>query len=374
MAGMLVINPETLRAAENAYARNPAAASRVRATADAALTAGPFSVMDKILVPPSGDKHDYMSLGPYWWPDPDRADGIPYIRRDGQINPETERFDRPSLNKMVNAVVSLAAAWHLTRTPTYAARAALLLRTWFLDPATRMNPHLRFGQGIPGRCDGRCIGIIDSECLAHLVDAATLLADAPAWPAAERDGLRAWLTSYLDWLLTSELGREEAAERNNHGTCYDVQVVALALYLGRDDLARQVLAQVPERRILPQIEVDGRLPLELARTRAWFYSIMDTDALLNLAGWGHALGLDLWGFAGSDGRSIPKALDWLTPFALAGQPWKHQELGGWNGAKLHPALVRAAQFDPRRSPALQTAGIDADLVCLQIVAGLAAPV
>lgn len=369
MAAMLVITPETVRAAENAYARNPAAAARLKTAADAAMTAGPFSVMDKTLVPPSGDKHDYMSLGPYWWPDPDRADGIPYLRRDGQINPETERFDRPRLNQMVSAVMVLAIAWHLTRIPAYPVRAALLLRTWFLDPATRMNPHLRFGQSIPGRCEGRCIGIIDTECLAHLVDAATLLGDAPAWPMAEQDGLRTWLASYLDWLLTSDLGREEAAERNNHGTCYDVQVVALALFLGRTDLARQILSRVPERRILPQIGADGRLPLELARTRAWFYSILNTDALLNLAGWGRTLGVDLWGFAGSDGRSIPKALDWLTPFALAGQPWTHQELGGWNGGRLHPALVRAAQFDPDRRQDLEAAGIDVDLVCLQIAAG-----
>ena len=38
--------------------------------ADAAQVAsqGPWSVMDKPLTPASGDKHDYMSVGSYWWP------------------------------------------------------------------------------------------------------------------------------------------------------------------------------------------------------------------------------------------------------------------------------------------------------------------
>ena len=36
----------------------------------------------KKLVAPSGDKHDYISVGTYWWPNPDTSDGLPYIRRD----------------------------------------------------------------------------------------------------------------------------------------------------------------------------------------------------------------------------------------------------------------------------------------------------
>jgi len=364
-----MIDGQFRRAAESAFARDRAAADGLRATADAALARGPFSVIDKAALPPSGDRHDYMSLGTYWWPDPDRPGGVPYIRRDGQVNPEIELFDRPRLSQLADAVTTLAAAWHLLRQPDHAERAALLLRAWFLDPATRMNPHLRFGQSIPGRCAGRCIGIIDSECLVRIAQSAELLAGSPAWSPDDDTALRAWFGIYLDWLLTNELGREEAAERNNHGTCYDVQVVGLALHLGRIDLARSILAAVPARRIAVQIETDGRQPLELARTRAWTYSLKNLAALLNLAAWGRGLGIAVWEWSGPDGRSIARALDWLAPVALAGRSWTDAEIGGCDPAALHPHLVRAAHLDPSRLPALTAAGIDVDAVCLRTFAG-----
>ena len=121
--------------------------------ADAALEKGPFSVTHKTVMPPSGDKQDYMSFGPYWWPNPDTEDGLPYIRRDGEVNPSarTDGSDSPRLGVMARSVLTLALAYYYTGEDVYAERAALLMRTWFLDPDLRMNPHLQFAQAIPGR-------------------------------------------------------------------------------------------------------------------------------------------------------------------------------------------------------------------------------
>ncbi|MDQ3813687.1 MAG: alginate lyase family protein, partial [Armatimonadota bacterium] len=162
--------------------------------ADDSLKAGPFSVMQKRLVPPSGDKHDYMSLGPYWWPDPAKPDGKPYIRRDGYVNPEStnDDTDRPKLAKMKANVETLALTTYFTGKEAYAEHAARLLRTWFLDPATRMNPHLNYGQAIPGIVDGRGIGIIDTGILAALCDAVALLEASPAWTPDDQRGLVQW--------------------------------------------------------------------------------------------------------------------------------------------------------------------------------------
>ena len=151
---------------------------RLIAEADAALEVGPFSVVHKTRLPVSGDVHDYFSYGPYWWPDPDKVDGLPYIRRDGEVNPEARNTnsDRVALAAMTETVVTLSLAFYFTDKPIYAERAALLLRTWFLDPATRMNPHLDYAQAIPGRVDGRGIGIIDTTRWIALTDALGLLA------------------------------------------------------------------------------------------------------------------------------------------------------------------------------------------------------
>jgi hypothetical protein len=174
-----------------ASAQDATRASLLR-EAEKALSEGPFSVMDKQRTAPSGDKHDFVSLAPYWWPDPARPDGLPYIRRDGEVNPESRRdTDDVPFSRMAGAVSTLAAAYRETKDERFASRAALLLRVWFLDPATRMNPNLDYGQGVPGRNTGRGEGIIATRRLVKVVDAARALAASPAWAARDADGLRA---------------------------------------------------------------------------------------------------------------------------------------------------------------------------------------
>src|SRR5689334_10807130 len=157
--------------------------------ANTALTVGPFTVTQKKRRPPSGDKHDYMSLAPYWWPDSTKPNGVPFIRRDGNVNPESRvDNDSPRFGAMADAVETLALAYYFSSDPKYGARAAELVRVWFLAPATRMNPHLRFGQAIPGVTDGRGIGLIDTRNLSSVIDAVTLLRGAPGWSDADTEG------------------------------------------------------------------------------------------------------------------------------------------------------------------------------------------
>ncbi len=246
------------------------ALSRLERDAQKALSSAPFSVVTKDATPPSGDKHDYMSQAPYFWPDPKSTNGLPYIRRDGERNPEINKItDHRSLDQLESSVETLALAYFFKGDEAYAAKATQLLRAFFLDTSTRMNPNLQYAQFIPGVNSGRGIGLIETRGLTQVVDALGLLAGSKALTEADRRGLEDWYAKFLQWMFESKNGRDEAAAKNNHGTYYDLQITSFALFLGKTDLARSILQTARAKRIALQIEPDGRQPLELARTRAW---------------------------------------------------------------------------------------------------------
>ena len=310
--------------------------------AERALAVAPMSVMDKGIVPPSGDKHDYMSQAPYWWPDPSKADGLPYIRHDGKTNPEINKLsDRTNLGRLGGTVSTLGLAHYFLGGDRYAAHAARLVRVWFLDPATRMNPHLKFGQGIPGITPGRGIGLIETRNLVDVLDGIHLIRGSSAWTAADEAALQTWMRAFLTWMLESPEGKEESKNGNNHETWYDVQVVSMALYTGQSDLARRILEGSRER-IARQIEPDGRQLRETDRTRGYDYSLFNLEAFFRLASLGERVGVDLWNYRSSDGRSLRQALDYLIPYATGEQKWTGEQITEWRPQAIYPLLRRAA--------------------------------
>jgi len=316
------------------------------ADADKALSVTPPAVTDKAKVPPSGDKHDYMSLAPYFWPDPSKPDGLPYVRKDGKVNPESRdeaANDTLRMRLIGGSVETLALAYYFTKEEKYAAQAARLLRVWFLAPETRMNPNLRFAQAVAGKNDGRGTGILESRYLGDIADASGLLAGSAAWTAADQKQLDHWLGLFLDWLLTSGPGKDEAAAKNNHGTWFDVQATQIALAIGRPDVARRLLEAVPGKRIAIQVEPDGRQPLELARTASFSYSCFNLEAHALLANFGDHLGVDLWKAGSNEPRSFRRALDHLAPYlGTSAKPWPGEQIKEAHPDDMLPVLRLAA--------------------------------
>ena len=296
-------------------------------SADKILKAGKtYSVTKKSQTPPSGSKNDYMSQGPYWWPDTSKPNGLPYIRRDGERNPEIKNIsDDTEYNDMLEDSEALALAYFFTGDEKYAKHAATVLRTWFLDPKTRMNPNLNFGQGIPGISPGRGIGMIETRAMYRAIDAAILLQPSPSWPPSDHLALKNWFREFLKWSIESPLGKDESDERNNHGTFYDVQVVTYAVFTDQIDLAKKQLG-VTQSRIASQIEPDGSQPHELARTLSWGYVNMNAYGFTILARLGESAGVDLWHYRTKDGRGVREALEWIVPYAAGEKEWTYKQI------------------------------------------------
>ncbi|MBV9710209.1 MAG: alginate lyase family protein [Ktedonobacteraceae bacterium] len=316
------------------------------AVANADLTAGPWSVMDKTTVPPSGSKHDYISLSRYYWPTPGSPNGCPYIHKDGQTNPATasNAYDHASRHAAMDAIFNLSIAWYYTGNQSYADRAELDVRTWFLNPATAMNPNVNYGEEIPCSRPGGSTGVLNwTEVMGELLDGLAILdSGAPNWTATDQSGMHSWLTAFLGWLQTNSLARSEASAANNHGTYYDVGVSALELYLGKTTQAKALVTASETRRINPQIAASGQQPQETARTNSWGYSNWNLEGMCRLAQTASHVGVNLWAYKNPKGGSIVKATDYLINAAEKGKSvWPFQQISPfdqtWPVSEFHAA-------------------------------------
>ncbi|MGG7667129.1 alginate lyase family protein [Yersinia sp. J1] len=310
--------------------------------ADKALARENMSVMDKRMTPPSGSKHDYLSLSAYWWPDSQRPDVLPWVRQDGDINPasKNEDSDGVRLADFTAQVQALTLAWYFSGQQKYADKAVGMIRAWFLVPATRMNPNLNFAQGVPGVAEGRGSGVLDGRYFAiRVVDSLIMLRKNPSWTAQDEQQMHQWMTDYLYWLQTSPLGKKEAAAKNNHGSWYKVQVAGIAWYLQRDELVLDMAEQMKPL-LNYQLEANGAQPLELARTRSFHYSDFNLQAVTQLATLANNLHLDLWRYQTPNGSGLLKALDFMAPYIDKNLDWPYPTRDRF-GIRLIPLLSQA---------------------------------
>lgn len=314
--------------------------------ADAALNHPAYSVTNKTLTPASGNKHDYYSFGPYWWPNPDSKDGMPYIRKDGQINPEakTNGTDSKRMVQFSDDVRTLALAWFYSGEGKYAKKAQQLLQTWFLDNNTRMNPNLNYAQAIPGKVDGRGIGIIDTRVLIDVADSIVLLESSGHIPPNSLAGYKKWYADYTQWLLTSRNGFEEANWYNNHGAWYDAQVTAFSLFTDQLQQASHQVEIFKLRHLISQVNAAGEISSETERTRSFHYTNFALSAYAHMGRYGEKVQNDVWGFE-LDNRTMKKAFALVS--VQTGKPqtaWAHEDIRYTPSEATGPLLAAARAY------------------------------
>ena len=291
----------------------------------------------------AGGMHDFFSEGDYWWPDPQNPGG-PYIQRDGMSNPENFVEHRRALMRLSVQVPALAAGWRITRNDRYAKQAGRHLRAWFLDPSTRMNPNLQYAQAIHGRFTGRGIGIIDTIHLVEVARAIEVLKDSSALSMSDLGGIMQWFTDYLQWLTTSKNGIEEREARNNHGTCWVMQVAAFAHLVGDEKLLAYCRDRFKTVIVPNQMAADGSFPQELRRTKPYGYSLFNLEAMATVCQILSTPADNLWTFE-SNGRGLRNAMGYMAPFIRNKKSWP-----------LKPDLMYDSEW-PMRQSSLLFAGL-----------------
>ncbi|OJA07500.1 hypothetical protein QHL1GM_18690 [Halomonas sp. QHL1] len=311
-------------------------------TAGEALSRGPYSVVDKKTLPPSQNSHDYWHPAPYFWPNPIPIPGLPYIRKDGKrvpgtrlYEPMSENYDRTRLQRLFDDTFVLALAGSVSQDGLYDDQAAKLVRTWFLDPEKAMAPHLDYAQVRKGwnKNRGSSSGIIEAKDFYYFLDAVRLLEQRGKLTQSESSALREWLARYLHWLRTSPQGVKEGASQNNHGTYYDLQVSAIAAFLGEDTLLRHTLRDC-RFRIVQQFSADGSQPEELKRTTTAHYCCFNLQGWIHLAQLAESCGEDLWNFEGPQGQSIRRGMEWLLPYMT--KEWPFQQIDAFDSERYYP--------------------------------------
>ena len=322
--------------------------NRILVAAQDAMELEPITITAYRAELSDGGPNDFYSNGDYWWPDPDQPDGLPYIRRDGESNPDNFTEHRRCMNELRDAVAALGAGYRITGEDRFAAKAADLLRVFFLDPDKRMNPHLEFAQAIPGRTPGRGIGIIDTLHLIEIPPAIETMAGSPGFPGDVHEGLKQWFREYSEWMLTSDNGRDEAETKNNHAVAYWLQIASFASFTGDEDALEECRRRYREVFVPDQMAEDGSFPRELDRTKPYAYSIFQLDNMATLCQVLSTPEDNLWEFELPDGRGIRKAMEYLYPYLADKSSWPLEpDVQSWEGW-------------PARQPALLFAGLALD--------------
>jgi hypothetical protein len=320
--------------------------------ANSVLTERPTSVIGKSQLPSSGDKHDYLSLSPYEWPDPTKPNGLPYIGRDGMINPEVYSIpDKQNLNDMIFRVKTLAIAYYFTDNSQYASKAKEFLRIWFLNNDTRMNPNLQYSEIAPGKSNLLHPGIMDGYSIPDVIDSVGLIQHSPAWTNEDQQGMEVWFSKYLDWLLNSDAGKKESKATNNHETGYNIQVSSIAMFLNKTSIAKKIVQTSADELIAAQIKKDGSQPFELRRTNSLDYSVFNLNGLFKLASIAQNLGVDLWNYKTPQGAGLQAAVDYLLPFSdpIKMHSWPYQQIAPVKTTSFAHLLCQAIIHYPTSS-------------------------
>ena len=319
---------------------------KLRTDADALLERPNVTVLNSKLPRPSGDVHDYVSVAPYFWPNPDTPDGLPWVGRDGYVNPDTRGVHPGSIYMGVH---TLALAAFYLGDNGYSRRASSMLYDWFINPETKTNPNAKYAQSVPGVAEGRGAGLIEFSDSPELFNGIGILECMGLIDEKLVEGIKEWYVEFANWMLTHELGIRIDASTDNHASWYSSNLLSIATFTDRPALAHKIITEAYWRRTKGAIRPDGSQPEELRRTKGMGYSFYNLQAMFIYSNIAERRGYtEHWGIDSERGVCILKsAVDYLYPYVLDPKSFPYEEL---YPERQRPAMAKAMLTVAKRYP------------------------
>ena len=326
LISLLVTLSWTYGLTQNSFFKKTASvlANKIIQQADAALFEKPITVTAFSSERSKGGKHDFFSEGDYWWPDTLHPNG-PYIQRDGLTNPQNFTAHRLAMIRFSKVVGNLTSAYILTKNTKYSKAAKGHLKAWFIDTATLMNPSLLYGQAITRKVSGRGIGIIDMIQMVEVAQSVSVLEKSSLINNKDISDIKNWFTQYLKWVTTHSYGIDEREAKNNHGTCWVMQVAVFAKLVGDTSLLSYCNNRFKTVLLPSQMAPNGSFPLEIKRTKPYGYSLFNLDAMVTLASVLSTQKENLFDFIGTGNVSIKKGIEFMFPFIVNKASWPYEK-------------------------------------------------
>ena len=326
LISLLVTLSWTYGLTQNSFFKKTASvlANKIIQQADAALFEKPITVTAFSSERSKGGKHDFFSEGDYWWPDTLHPNG-PYIQRDGLTNPQNFTAHRLAMIRFSKVVGNLTSAYILTKNTKYSNAAMGHLKAWFIDTATLMNPSLLYGQAITRKVSGRGIGVIDMIQMVEVAQSVSVLEKSSLINNKDISDIKNWFTQYLKWATTHSYGIDEREAKNNHGTCWVMQVAVFAKLVGDTSLLSYCNNRFKTVLLPSQMAPNGSFPLEIKRTKPYGYSLFNLDAMVTLASVLSTQKENLFDFIGTGNVSIKKGIEFMFPFIVNKASWPYEK-------------------------------------------------
>ena len=311
---------------------------RILAAANSYITQAPIPITAFPSPRSPGTPHDFFS---------EAEDERPSAADNPAPRPVLFTAHSDALLNMSMHVAALTCAFILTKEDRYAEHAALHLRTWFVDPARRMNPSLPFAQLMPGTTTPRPEGVLETVQLVEVAQAVSFIARTEALSAEDLAAVYQWFADYLLWLGTDRTALLARDLRNHHGSSWLLQAAAYARlapepnagarktpapapsiyenakapnqYIGLAELRHQYKAVT----LRAQINADGAFPRELSSPAPYRNSLFNLDMLAGICDLLSTRFEGLWDYELQDGPGLRVAIAHHFPYIAHRSAWPY---------------------------------------------------